>query len=54
MTTRIELDDDGGEWMEINKRAEDEVKTLAMSDNLRYGDALAQYLNDRLTDESDE
>ena len=54
MTKRVELDNDGDEWIDINKRVSDEVSSLAMSENLRYGEALVQYLENAYAEDSDE
>jgi len=54
MTKRIELDDEGDEWIEINKRVTDEVTERAMSENERFGEALFGFLSDRLTDEDED
>lgn len=58
---RIELahteDEDGEqkatEWIDVNENARKAIVELAMSENLRFGDAALQYLEDRLSDDDD-
>lgn len=54
MTERFELDDED-EWIEINNSTMQSVQKEAIESNERFGDALADYLHEALTDdETDE
>lgn len=53
MTKRVNFDDDGNEWIELNKQVNDAVTEIAMEENLRFGNALVAYVEEQYAEDDD-
>lgn len=52
MTKRLEVDD--GEWMDVSDKLVNSVQAHAINNNLRYGEAFVDYVENGLIGEEEE